>query len=291
MRSTIHMVTARDYPLLAEGTRQDRRAWWLGATRGQITGRRMEAVAREVRELLAEGPRRRGDLVAALGVTPTVWNGVGAWIDLLRVPPSGTWEQRRPLRRGGTLARSVGGGRRRGSRAAHPPVPRWIRPGTAQGHRRMGGSVGVNAFAGARADDASALPGRTRRGAVRPSARTTSTGRYVRARAAPADVGRHPPRPSATNADPPGAVPVARIQHEDAALGVHVARRRTGRWTVETRRRPCTGGAVRTVISFGASRAEGRDQTLRGVARSQTDGLQRVWPLVLGWASAATARP
>ncbi|MGZ4133399.1 MAG: winged helix DNA-binding domain-containing protein, partial [Actinomycetota bacterium] len=95
MRSTIHMVTARDYPLLAAGTRRDRRAWVRGATRGQIPEPRMETIAHEVRGLLADGPRRRADLVAALEVAPTVWNGVGAWIDLLRVPPSGTWEQRR----------------------------------------------------------------------------------------------------------------------------------------------------------------------------------------------------
>ena len=110
MRSTIHMVTARDYALLAEGTRQDRRTWSLGATRRQFPELRMEAVARDVRALLSEGPRRRADLVAALGVVPTVWNGVGAWIDLLRVPPSGTWEQRRGAsmrpRRIGSVLRS-----------------------------------------------------------------------------------------------------------------------------------------------------------------------------------------
>jgi hypothetical protein len=24
-----------------------------------------------------------------------VWNGVGLWVDMVRVPPSGTWERRR----------------------------------------------------------------------------------------------------------------------------------------------------------------------------------------------------
>jgi hypothetical protein len=95
LRSTIHVVTPRDYQALGAGIRKDRRAWWMGATRHQVTASEMRAVAERLRSLLADGPRRRKDLVAELGVDPMVWNGVGGWIDLLRVPPSGTWEQRR----------------------------------------------------------------------------------------------------------------------------------------------------------------------------------------------------
>ncbi|MEO8424543.1 MAG: winged helix DNA-binding domain-containing protein [Actinomycetota bacterium] len=94
MRSTIHIVTARDYWPLAAAIREDRRKWWLGATRHQISEREVAAVAEQVRALLADGPRRRKDLVAELGVSSTMWNGVGGWVDLLRVPPSGTWERR-----------------------------------------------------------------------------------------------------------------------------------------------------------------------------------------------------
>lgn len=94
MRSTIHIVSARDYWPLATAVREDSRAWWLGATRHQIPEREMVDLARRVRELLADGPRRRKDLVAELGVTSTMWNGVRGWVELLRVPPSGTWERR-----------------------------------------------------------------------------------------------------------------------------------------------------------------------------------------------------
>jgi hypothetical protein len=31
----------------------------------------------------------------ALGADSATWNGTGLWVDLLRVPPSGTWERRR----------------------------------------------------------------------------------------------------------------------------------------------------------------------------------------------------
>ena len=94
MRGTIHLVTASDYWPLAAGIREDSRTWWLGATRHQISEREMAAVARRARSLLADGPRRRKDLVEKLGVTSTMWNGVGGWLNLLRVPPSGTWERR-----------------------------------------------------------------------------------------------------------------------------------------------------------------------------------------------------
>jgi winged helix DNA-binding protein len=94
MRRTIHIVSARDYWPLATGIRDDGRRWWLGATRRQISEGETAAVASRVRELLADGPRRRKDLMAELGVTSTMWNGVGAWVDLVRVPPSGTWDRR-----------------------------------------------------------------------------------------------------------------------------------------------------------------------------------------------------
>jgi hypothetical protein len=64
-------------------------------TRDAGTEKVMRAAARRVRRLLAKGPLRRGELVELLSAEGTTWNGVELWIDLLRVPPSGTWEQRR----------------------------------------------------------------------------------------------------------------------------------------------------------------------------------------------------
>lgn len=51
-----------------------------------------------MREHLAGGPRRAGELKALLagrGIPAVALAGVGMWVDLVRVPPSGTWEQRR----------------------------------------------------------------------------------------------------------------------------------------------------------------------------------------------------
>lgn len=95
MRATIHLVSARDYPLLARAIRGARQAWWLQATRRRQQAASVEAAAKRVRSLLADGPRRRCDLVAELALDGMTWNGVQMWVDLVRVPPSGTWGQRR----------------------------------------------------------------------------------------------------------------------------------------------------------------------------------------------------
>ncbi len=95
MRATIHMVSRSDYPWFAEAVRHDRREWWMRAARRSGDRRAIETAARRVRDALADGPRRRNDLVRDLGLDSTRWNEVGMWVDLVRVPPSGTWEQRR----------------------------------------------------------------------------------------------------------------------------------------------------------------------------------------------------
>jgi hypothetical protein len=96
MRNTIHVVSARDYRLFAEGVRLDRRESWLRARRERVDPKRVEAAAETVREILASGePRSRAELMERIGADSALWNGVGVWIDLVRAPPSGTWERRR----------------------------------------------------------------------------------------------------------------------------------------------------------------------------------------------------
>jgi DNA glycosylase AlkZ-like len=95
MRVTIHLVSARDFPVLAEGVRERRREGWMKAHSARADRRKIEAAAKKTRKLLAEGPRRRSELAEELGADSVTWNGVGMWLDLVRAPPSGTWEQRR----------------------------------------------------------------------------------------------------------------------------------------------------------------------------------------------------
>ena len=96
MRSTIHLVSARDYPLLTAGIRRARQAWWLRAHPGAAESLDAPAIAARVRAALAEGPRRSAELAELLEpYGPLASQGAGIWVDLLRAPPGGTWEQRR----------------------------------------------------------------------------------------------------------------------------------------------------------------------------------------------------
>jgi hypothetical protein len=95
MRVTIHIVSARDYPLFAAGIRRGRRDWWLRAHGGRIEAKTVAAAARRVRKHVADGPRRQKELDEVVKADRAVFNGTGLWVDLVRVPPSGTWEQRR----------------------------------------------------------------------------------------------------------------------------------------------------------------------------------------------------
>jgi winged helix DNA-binding protein len=98
MRVTIHMASPPDYRAFTEGVRRSRREWWLAATRRQMDGTGMQAVARSLRRRLASGPARADELkgnLADAGFPPMGWQGAGLWLDLVRVPPSGTWERRK----------------------------------------------------------------------------------------------------------------------------------------------------------------------------------------------------
>jgi hypothetical protein len=98
MRVTIHTVSAGDYPLFAAALRKPRRDWWLRVHRKQLEGMDVRAVAARLREHLADGPLRAVELTERLhadGFPELAWSGGGVGLDLVRVPPSGTWERRR----------------------------------------------------------------------------------------------------------------------------------------------------------------------------------------------------
>jgi hypothetical protein len=94
MRITIHLVSARDYPYVAAGTRPSRRAAWLRSQQGRVTEEEVERTAAAAAKALAQEPLSRKELTP-LVESSTVWNGVNAFFDVVRVPPSGTWERRR----------------------------------------------------------------------------------------------------------------------------------------------------------------------------------------------------
>jgi hypothetical protein len=93
LRSTIHLVSAADYWPFAIAIREGRRAWWLRARPEKLTPREMSAAARKVRAALDGATLRRSAIEELVGKVRA--QGVGLWLDLVRVPPSGTWERRR----------------------------------------------------------------------------------------------------------------------------------------------------------------------------------------------------
>jgi winged helix DNA-binding protein len=89
MRNTIHIVSRRDYWPLVLAIRSERMAW-SRSVQGTEEGT-VRRAAERLRHFLADGPRGQKEIAEAGLWAP----GVGIWLDLVRVPPSGTWERRR----------------------------------------------------------------------------------------------------------------------------------------------------------------------------------------------------
>ena len=218
-------------------------SWWLRvAPDARPTPRWPRAAERAARARSADGPLRRAEVEALLGKPAA--RGVGLWLDLVRAPPSGTWERRRAdlyARRRG-LGRAAAGG--------EPARPRRARAAScAATSRRSARRRAPTSRAGRASGRPTIAPAverltlrrfavRGRRRARRPPARAAAAGRHAGAGALPADLGRDAARPRAARADPPRGAPAADLQHEEPAVGPDVPRRRRGRRHVAVRRRP-----------------------------------------------------
>lgn len=92
MRVTIHMVSRREFWRYALGVRRARRGWALRVPTATPGEQAMIQAASRLRAALAPGPRT----VKELGDIGSGFVGnLGLWVDLVRVPPSGTWDRRR----------------------------------------------------------------------------------------------------------------------------------------------------------------------------------------------------
>ncbi|MEY2416177.1 MAG: hypothetical protein QOH53_1511 [Ilumatobacteraceae bacterium] len=104
MRSTIHMVAADDFWTICAGIRASRREWWLRIAKSRhLPAISYDKLADSLRAALADGPLPRVELVAAMeraGFAKPYWECAGLWVDMVRVPPSGTWDRRRADRYG-----------------------------------------------------------------------------------------------------------------------------------------------------------------------------------------------
>lgn len=93
IRSTIHLVSRADYWPFVLAVRAERRAWWLRVTPDAPSPQAMAGAARTLRRALDGGTLARREIEALIGKPRS--GGVGMWIELVRAPPSGTWERRR----------------------------------------------------------------------------------------------------------------------------------------------------------------------------------------------------
>ncbi|MEX0850785.1 MAG: winged helix DNA-binding domain-containing protein [Gaiellaceae bacterium] len=97
IRDTIHVVSKRDYGLFAAGIRASGQEWWRRVNKipDEVD---MRTFAKRARTFLRGSVRSHAEIEEFLRANdfprPSVW-GFSHWLDLIRVPPSGTWEQRR----------------------------------------------------------------------------------------------------------------------------------------------------------------------------------------------------
>ena len=100
LRSTIHLVSAKDYWAFAVGTRAARQDAWLRFDKKRLSRSDLTSAAKDVRKMLTGTVLHRDELLDIARKRdperPThLWNGLAAWLELVRAPPSGTWERRR----------------------------------------------------------------------------------------------------------------------------------------------------------------------------------------------------
>lgn len=94
MRSTIHLVSTADYWPIAEGIGPSRQEWWHRTFGKEFSREEIDGIAAKLDEELAGRVWPRKELDEQMrSHSTTVWSG--AWVALIRVPPSGTWKRRR----------------------------------------------------------------------------------------------------------------------------------------------------------------------------------------------------
>jgi hypothetical protein len=93
LRSTIHLVSRRDYWPWAIAVNASRREHWLRVARDAPRDAEMIAAAERLYEALDGGTMRRAEVEALIGKRAA--QAINLWLNLVRAPPSGTWERRR----------------------------------------------------------------------------------------------------------------------------------------------------------------------------------------------------
>ncbi len=93
LRGTIHLVSREDYWPFAVAVRQELREWFVNVTKGNPPEAELERAVKTVQAALRDRPLRQVEIDELIGRPARA--GINMVLDLVRIPPSGTWERRR----------------------------------------------------------------------------------------------------------------------------------------------------------------------------------------------------
>ena len=206
MRTTIHVVSRREFWRYALGVRQARRAWALRLGVGGADEAARIAASERLRQALSRrAADRQGARRARGGVRRQPERldrpGPRAALRDLGAAASG------PAGARGGLGRAArrDGGRRAGPPRAGPPAR--VRPGALARHRRLGRDPGRRRPTGRGRAGPRPLPRRGRSRAGRPARRAAPGSRHAGARSLPAALGRRAPDPRPAHRPPARGAP------------------------------------------------------------------------------------
>lgn len=93
LRGTIHLVSREDYWAFAAAIRDATREWFIRVSKGDPAPEELAELERTLAAALAAGTLSQAEVDELVGARARRW--MNAALDLVRVPPSGTWERRR----------------------------------------------------------------------------------------------------------------------------------------------------------------------------------------------------
>lgn len=93
LRATIHLVSRADYWPMATAVRPVLRNWFERQPKVEPSTAEAETGVAKLRAALGDASMRQAEIQELLGKGAMRW--LNSYLDLIRVPPSGTWERRR----------------------------------------------------------------------------------------------------------------------------------------------------------------------------------------------------
>jgi DNA glycosylase AlkZ-like len=202
LRGTIHLVSREDYWPFAVAVRAELREWFVKVSKGDPSQEELERAAKTVQAALHHRPLRQTEIDELVGRRNRA--GINMVLDIVRIPPSGTWERRRA-----DLHADAWGW-------LGPPdvsvldaqvllVRRYLGgfgPATRARDRELGRAPGAVHRRRARPNRPRDLRGRGRIDLGRPAGRAAARPGQPSPGAVPADVGRHVAGSRSARADP-----------------------------------------------------------------------------------------